>query len=181
MMQESVDALQAGRESSDRSPSALLAPRIPAPSEQLALCCLKCAVEDLLDVKCREMPEDQEGSEVRAHQSGSTRWQKEGGASRLLARNICNQRGGGQWWAGVPSEATVSTLDVTSSSKNSQAATLCTHQLCAKSKMKTCQDENLRGRGVPMSQTPIRVERYKPNQVGWNGDGWVYTSVPCVG
>ena len=36
-----VDALQAWRESSDRSPSALLAPRIQAPSEQLALCCLK--------------------------------------------------------------------------------------------------------------------------------------------
>ena len=30
--------------------------------------------------------------------------------------------GGGQWWAGIPSKATVSTLDVTSSSKNSRPA-----------------------------------------------------------
>ena len=26
-----------------------------------------------------------------------------------------------------------------------------------------------------MRESPIRVERSEPNQVGWNGDGWEYT------
>ena len=47
--------------------------------------------------------------------------------------------GGGQWWAGIPSKATVSTLDVTSSSKNSRPGTPSTHQLCAKSRTESCE------------------------------------------
>ena len=87
------------RESSDRSPSALLATRIPAPSEQTALCCLKCAIDDLLDVQCREMSEDQEGR---------------GASASVVA---FDGKGGWGIAATIPSKATVSTLDVTLSSK----------------------------------------------------------------
>ena len=40
----------------------------PAPSEQLALCCLKCAVDDLLDVKSAAKCLRSEKGEVSAHQ-----------------------------------------------------------------------------------------------------------------
>ena len=83
--------------------------------------------------------------------------------------------GGGQWWAGIPSKATVSTLDVTSSSKNSRSGTPSTHQLCAKSRTESCESKGC------TCESPIRVQRSLSTQVGLNGDDWVYASVRVLG
>ena len=152
MMQESVDALQAGRESSDRSPSALLAPRIPAPSEQLALCCLKCAVDDLLYVKCREVPEDQEGPERCQRISGSTRSMAKGGVGHRGYTG--SQHSQSAWgWAVVGRETFKGDCFHVGRDIELEKQSTCHSDLCAHSStLRQVQDENLLGtRGVPMS------------------------------
>ena len=118
---------------------------------------------------------------VRDHAADFIEHFCDGGASSktsgAAASGISAVGGQWKWWAGIPSKATVSTFDVTSSSKNSRPAVdlpLCAlHQLC----LRQVQDEILRRAGKGCThESPIRVERYEPNQVGWNGDGWVYAS-----
>ena len=82
--------------------------------------------------------------------------------------------GGGQWWAGVPSKATVSTLDVTSSSKTVDLA------LRALINFAPSPGRNPAKKGCTC-ESPIRVQRLETTQVGWNGDDWVYASVRVRG
>ena len=132
------------RESSDRSPSALLAPRIPAPSEQRALCCLKCAVDDLLDVKCREMPEEREGRSVSA--SAVALDGKRGWGIAATGSNIRNQRGG----RAMVGRDTFK-VDFLHVGRDIELEKQSTCHSVHSSFLRQVQDENLRGRGVRVS------------------------------
>ena len=124
--------------------SAFGTPRIPAPSEHLALCCLKCAVDDLLDVKCREMPEEREGRSVSA--SAVALDGKRGWGIAATGSNIRNQRGG----RAMVGRDTFK-VDCLHVGRDIELEKQSTCHSVHSSFLRQVQDENLRGRGVRVS------------------------------
>ena len=100
---------------------------------------------------------------------------KGGGASRLLARNIRNQRGG----RAVVGRDTFKG-DGLHVGRDIELETQSTWHSEHSSTLRQVQRRNPAKKGCTC-ESPIRVQRCETTQVGLNGDDWVYASVRVRG